>query len=732
MKNINSGSIKKHWYLLLVLVIFLFAFWVRSFPARFGELQALDPFYFYRVGDYLIHHNLQLPEKDMMANYPFGDTWDFSVPIYVPPAAYLLISAIGIHMNFLYFAIIWPAVLGALSVILMFFIGKEVYNYKVGLLSSFFLAVVPAFITRTSAGFFDKEPTAGLLILLSIYLFIKSFKNKSLKYGILSGISFAVMSMSWGGIQHIYIFFAIFAFFLLLLNRDTNRLAVSYLPSISIGLFLTQFGPKTIPVTSTGGLLSAGVFTILAVRYAVERFRLVKKDKIVYVAPVLIISGFVAFLIGAMFSDYLYGKLQSAITLILVQYTSPIGYTVAENAPGNFGHILETTSSGYSAGLLPQLGFIIPYFSIWIFMFLGLFLIIYKVAIRKNFLLILPAIWLLSSFYSVFYAVRLLFLVGPPAALVAGFSVGWVINRYLKLDFIKKIQEAEFNKKLPYLIPLALFLILLILINTANAYKYSRQMGPSICFPREGEKCLTIDAGGNLHYAKNQPWYQAMDFLRYNTTEGSSVISWWDFGYWFEARGMRPSISDGGHGPRYEIATWFTADAKNWTDFEPWLIDERKVDYILMDYTLPGKYGAISAIATDGKGTVGIVGFQRSGIYPKGNKTIYEFRAGQYAIWLPIQNGSIAGTPMFLVSQGGQYMQSGYISDVCTTNGIIKTGQKTPDMGGCLALSSMGVFYVPPPAKNTIFTSLMFMDGYGLPVKKVFDNTLIKIYRVEK
>ena len=32
--------------------------------------------------------------------------------------------------------------------------------------------------------------------------------------------------------------------------------------------------------------------------------------------------------------------------------------------------------------------------------------------------------------------------------------------------------------------------------------------------------------------------------------------------------------------------------------------------------------------------------------------------------------------------------------------------------------------------KNTIFTSLMFMDGWDLPVKKVFDNGLIKIYEV--
>lgn len=731
MKKLDLTVLRKNWYIFLVLLIFLFAFWVRSFPARFEELQALDPFYFYRVGNYLVKHNLQLPERDMMTNYPFGSDWDFLVPIYLPPIIYLLLISIGIHMEFFHFAILWPAFCGALSTIIIFFIGKELYDYKVGLFSSFFLAVVPAFITRTSAGFFDKEPIAGIFILLSVYLFIKSFKNTSFGYGILSGISFAIMSMAWGGIQHIYIFFALFVFIIMLLNKNIERLAVSYLPSISIGLFLTQFAYKTIPITSPGGVLSSTIFTILLIRYFIERFSLIEREKLVYITPILMISSIIFFLIGAMFSDFLYGLLERFIILIQARYTSPIGYTVAENAPGNLYNIMETTSANFSKIILPQLSPIIPLFSIWIFMIFGAFLLFYKIVFRRDIIFILPIIWLFSSFYSVFYAVRLLFLVGMPVSLVAGYFIGWLLNRYLRADFIKKLENVEFAKTLPYYLPLIIFLILLVSINVANAYKYSRQIGPSICFPKEGEKCLSID-GENVYYAKNQPWYQAMDFLRYNTTEGSSVISWWDFGYWFQTRGMRPSISDGGHGPRYKVAIWFTADMKNWSDFESWLIEERKVDYILMDYTLPGKYAAISAIATNGEGTVGIIQFEKSRIFPKGNKTVYEFRSGQYAIWIPIQNGNIAGTPMFLTSQGEQYIQNGYINDVCTTNGIIVTEEKSPDIGGCVAISNFGVFYIPPQAEHTIFTSLMFMDGYSLPVKKVFDNALIKIYSLEK
>ena len=36
--------VKNNWYLIILLVIFATALWLRSFPGRYGELQALDPF----------------------------------------------------------------------------------------------------------------------------------------------------------------------------------------------------------------------------------------------------------------------------------------------------------------------------------------------------------------------------------------------------------------------------------------------------------------------------------------------------------------------------------------------------------------------------------------------------------------------------------------------------------------------------------------------------------------
>ncbi len=342
----------------------------------------------------------------------------------------------------------------------------------------------------------------------------------------------------------------------------------------------------------------------------------------------------------------------------------------------------------------------------------------------------------MSAILGVFYAVRLVFLLGPPAALLGGFFMAWFVERFYR--FHRSRQEKSDKTGRFGLIPLLVVVIavLVVVINFASAYNYSDNLGPSICIARTGNPCVIIGEDGSVQLDEQQPWYQAMDFLS-DTGQDNSVLSWWDFGYWFQTRGNKPSVADGGnlggpYGERdFKIAYWFTSPTEEWNEWVPWM-ENHSVGYILMDYTLPGKYGAISKIASHGEQIVGFLEFKSIGMYPKDNQTTHIFANGPYEIWIPFdENGVLAGTPTFLVKQNNQYYQRTYINDVCTADfGIITTGENTPSLGGCVALTDMGVFYIPPEAENTIFVNLMFMEGYGLPLEKVFDNTLIKIYKV--
>jgi len=318
--------------------------------------------------------------------------------------------------------------------------------------------------------------------------------------------------------------------------------------------------------------------------------------------------------------------------------------------------------------------------------------------------------WMVSSIWAVFGYIRLLFLLGPIAALMSAYFIKELIDYSRKTKVMQKAGD-DIRKMVNYIsVPLAIFIMLVLIMNTANAYVYGMALGPSL----------------------NNYWKDAMDFLANDTPENSNILSWWDFGYWFQTRGERPTLTDGGFGKRYEVAQWFTASPQNWTDYEPFIKDTYGIDYILMDYTLPGKYAAISKISSQGDQIVGIMQFQQSQVYPEGNSTIYEFTAGPYALWLPMnKNGNeMVGSPILLASQNGQYTSKAYINNVCSSAGLVKVGSEDPSLGGCVALTSFGVFYVPEEAMNTIFSYLMFMEGTGLPVEKVFDNQLIKIYEV--
>ncbi|MFH1294456.1 MAG: hypothetical protein ABIH90_00760, partial [Candidatus Aenigmatarchaeota archaeon] len=718
--------------------------------------------------------------------------------------------------------------------------------------------------------------------------FLKSYKGKSWIFGVLAGVSLALLGSSWGGARVVYILLPLYGVVMLLLNKDVEKLLPSYVPTIVLGALLTQLYPFHMSLTSSTMLPAFGVLALLAVRVLVERFKLVNKENLPYIVPVLIIAGFAVLLVGSVFLDS-FSRVLTELGGYVASFFGAtdhgsLGSTVAEQIPGDWNSILGSAGAGYTSFPLANMS------SIWIYTFLGAVLLAitfgYKIyrGIEVEWPRLLLLIWLLFAIGSVFYMIRLVIFFAFPAAILSGYLFSSLANRLLpkmknhlkKFDallfisllsitgsmvllifqaafatvdvllfirllsntgsmvllifqaalatvilgwltlymlvimvfnlavmgmllwylkgqvtddflfawlliyavmaagswflfsatgmppesstimfppiFFLGLQITLFVKKKinDYSLALALlaiFFAFIVGVNMSNAYNYGNAIGPSICFPN-GEECLIFNDDGSYEpNLNNQPWYQAMDFLRNNTTEGASLLSWWDFGYWFQTRGGIPSIADGGNinaTVDEEIAQWFTAPPENWTQFEPWL-KEHKVSYILMDYTLPGKYGAISRIASYGLETKGMQQLPYRNMMEQNNKTIYEYgfqqRSSDGAIvttsfFIPTSGNSIAGTPQLIVSTDNRVLQQSYINDFCAENtGILPLDNKENAIGGCLTMTPYGVFYIPEDVEHTIFTSLMFMNGsYALgsrlPVDEVYRNDLIRIYKL--
>lgn len=760
------------WYVIALILLFVFAFYLRSIPARFPEIHDLDSTYFFRASSELLKNNFLLPEKDIMREYPIGYKWDTPAPIFLPAILYTVFNPL-FNLSYLGFVLLYSPFLGALGAIFVYLVAKELYDRRAGIIAAFFATVFPATIARTTSGFLEKEAISAITVPASVYFFIRAYKTGSIKSSIAAGLLVALMGATTSMVQYVYFLLAAFTLIMLLINKYSSNLARAYIPLSIIGTTLPFLIPSNMFVGTSFNhpavLISYGVAGLVVLRYAIEKFSLVKKEYIPYTIPALLIFGLVGVFIGSLFIDQFYAFFQQLYNYIFFDVGVTMS-TVAENNPGSWEDIIRTVGIETSIGLVPQLQSISFIFSAWFLVFIGIFLAAFRVYKSRDFLCLFYIIWVISGIWSIFGMVRLMFLLGPPTAIMAGYALSYIIKTANSYDIKVKMKKQEtaffgvgcillvllptvlnnitllfvfavggiallsigftikksysapvFQRMLVFLkgerehvnllvIPLVIFLLFIISFNTAAGYFYSNSMGPMM----------------------NTQWYEAMDFLANETPENSNVLSWWDFGYIFQYYGKRPTVSDGGWGPRDPVADWFVSKPENWTKWEWYIKGKYHVDYILMDYTLPGKYGAISKIAYRGKQIYGIQQFTNSGVQPQGNKTIYEFSAGPYVIWVPFDSNtsSISGSPMFLIEQDGSFISKAYINELCTENGIAKIGTETNSMGGCLTFTKYGMFYVPEEVKNTIFTSLMFMDGWDLPVKKVFDNGLIKIYEV--
>ena len=187
--------------------------------------------------------------------------------------------------------------------------------------------------------------------------------------------------------------------------------------------------------------------------------------------------------------------------------------------------------------------------------------------------LLLFSLFLLCIF-SARGAVRLIMVLGPIAPIFVGFLIIEVFEKYKK-------NEDEIFK---ILLGLCLILILISSIFTFWTY-YNTVKNQAHNFVPS-------------HY--NQQWQKAMDWVRQNTSEDSVFAHWWDYGYWVQSIGNRATVLDGGNA----ITFWnyymgrLVLTGDNQDDALEFLYNHN-ANYLLIDSTDIGKYGAFSSIGSD-------------------------------------------------------------------------------------------------------------------------------------
>lgn len=792
---------KDHTYLVLLILVFFFALSIRLIPLEnIKHLQALDPYMISRIS-LKVAETGSMPQVDVLRYFPY------TTPLYLHNLGDIFIPAYLFNIvnfftgiDFLTWGQIWPAIFGALLAVIMYFIGSEAFDKKSGLLAAFFLASSSAVLHRSSAGWFEKEALGTFFILTSLYFLIRAWKRKSWVSGIISGITLALATISWGGGELLFLLYPLTGLAVLLLNEDVEKLIVAYTPTIILGNFLAaSLNSARWSVASNTALAGWGLLGLIWLRYLAEELELMDEKHLAFLPSATVLLGLLGLALSPLYYQPLASKFSGLLRIALRSGGGVIINTVAESTPASGGRIIGKLGAAAAAGKLP--GFMAPFtelFSGWTLSLIGAgvlttitalmllrkFGIYHQTSDKKLYVLILagtlvvssifiyllpgapvsaflPAVgllligiiafgskgsslelrsfqfhgyyllilfWYLSTIFATSQQNRILFLASFPTALVAGYATGKALqelSRSVSIAKLDKVIDERFAdlgdirvKKGFWLVAL-LFLGLIVIYNaSAASYVAERNIGGS----------------------PNSAWLENLNYMRKETPKDSVILSWWDYGYWFETIGKRAAIADGGNLGFYrngydEKINYPLADflaSSNYTNYPNWL-RAFSVDYIVLDHTMIGKYSAVSQIHNkDNRNFNSMLTLSTNNNIRNSlkqieseNKTVVSFKGRNLEVLLPISLGQknigIDGAPRLRTGRGQIKLPCMLTED----KGKIKFEEGNEGGRFCLALSPY----------FTLERSLAFAQrGGGMAARAVLvprqieDSTLVRLY----
>lgn len=129
-----------------------------------------------------------------------------------------------------------------------------------GLLAAAFMGITPGYISRSVAGSYDNEAIAIFLLVFTFYLWIKSVKEGSAMWGVLTALFYGYMVSAWGGYVFITNLLPLHAFVLIAMGRYSPRLYVSYSTWFALGTLASMQIPFVgfLPIRSSEHMSALG------------------------------------------------------------------------------------------------------------------------------------------------------------------------------------------------------------------------------------------------------------------------------------------------------------------------------------------------------------------------------------------------------------------------------------------------------------------------------------------
>ncbi|MBT4322121.1 hypothetical protein HOC06_00535 [Candidatus Woesearchaeota archaeon] len=171
-------------------------------------LLAIDPYYYYRQTKNVLengHVGDEIRDGQPFNNHMYAPNGKPVSNSFHPFAGAILhkISSIFGNDSLMKTMFILPLLFATLSVIPIFFIARKVSGNLGGVVAAFVLAIHPAFLGRTPAGFADTDAYGIFFSSILIWLFMETFTAKTNKsryiLGVSTGLLTGIFSFAWSG-----------------------------------------------------------------------------------------------------------------------------------------------------------------------------------------------------------------------------------------------------------------------------------------------------------------------------------------------------------------------------------------------------------------------------------------------------------------------------------------------------------------------------------------------------
>jgi dolichyl-diphosphooligosaccharide--protein glycosyltransferase len=511
----------------------------RALRVRWGAyMDAFDPLFQLRVTEYVVENGYaSWFSWHTMSWYPWGRniaTTSYPGVPFTGAFVYFLARALSLDVTVFQVCLYFPVLMGAITCIVAYFLGRDLGGSSTGLLTAFFMAISEAFIGRTSLGFYDTE-NIGIFGMTAIALFfLRSLDsdrslNERLVYGVVAGLSLGYTFASWGATRYIVGLLILFVLTVLVSGRFERRHLLSYSLTLGVGFAIAVFVPKlgTRYLISTENI--AAIFLgVLLVVYEVARQKLEERQ------TMLLIGGLVLALILGVFAlealgvtNPIAGKFLRVINPGGKASENPLSESVAEHKRSVWSSFFGTFGLSFPLAVL------------------GAYFAVHSFDDRRLY----SALFFVTAVYFTGSMTRLSLILSIPVSLMAAYGLTELLAPFVVLSRKKAVTGRRRRRVVWQGVSRELSVVFTLFILVAIL--------PTVWSTARGSNRPTSMASSSVPALFGdrypQDWLQALNWMKDNLADDAVVVSWWDYGYWIEAIGEQTTLADGATTNRSQI-----------------------------------------------------------------------------------------------------------------------------------------------------------------------------------